>query len=381
MASFVMPSLKVDRRALLRGALAAGTTGLLPDEGLATAKPGSLDAIARSRGLRFGTAVSERQLANPELASLIAAECGIVGAENALKWKRLEPQQGRYQTADADSLARFAVRQHLQLRGHTFVWNQDNRIPTWMLANETSLAAEGAKGLIATMERHCDFVIRRYPQIASWDAVNEVIQVKDGAMRSSLFSRALGDRFIDLAFTMMREKAPRLQLVYNDYMSWDAKPEHRNGVLRMLEAALKRGVPIDALGIQSHIGNTLGRPIDELAWRRFLEQVEGMGLDIVITELDCSDRNIASQDPARRDAETAAFLKGYMDLTLSFSRVRQILAWSLSDYDSYMNRPGYPLERRRSDGLSLRGHFFDELCRPKLLAQAISDAILAAPIR
>ncbi|MFC0588209.1 hypothetical protein ACFFF7_02155 [Novosphingobium aquiterrae] len=36
-------------------------------------------------------------------------------------------------------------------------------------------------------------------------------------------------------------------------------------------------------GIHSHLGNTPGRPIDEPAWRNFLEQVEGMGLAILGT--------------------------------------------------------------------------------------------------
>ena len=89
-----------------------------------------------------------------------------------------------------------------------------------------------------------------------------------------------------------------------------------------------------------------------------------MGLDIILTELDCSDRNIDDPDPVRRDAETAAFTKGYLDLTLDFTNVKQIILWSLTDGTSYMNRPGYPDYKRRADGLALRGHPYDDRPSP-----------------
>ncbi|KTE39773.1 MULTISPECIES: endo-1,4-beta-xylanase [unclassified Sphingopyxis] len=341
----------------------------------------TLDAIAKRGGLRFGTAASFDQLRRADSRALIARECGVLTPENELKWKHLERVEGQYRTAEADAFYHFTDDEGMQLRGHTFVWSQDNRIPDWMLAKEAELARDGGKPLVALMQRHCDYLAKRYPAIASWDVVNEVVQLQDGALRSSLFLRILGERFIDTAFAMMRAALPGCQMVYNDYMSWDAKADHRDGVLRMLDGALGRGVKIDALGIQSHIGGTLGRPRDEKAWRHFLETVKGMGLQVLITELDCSDRNVAATDPATRDAETAAFAKGYLDLTLSFTNVKQVVAWSLTDFDSYLDRPGYPDERRRPDRLPMRGHPYDAEMKPKPLRTAIAAALAAAPDR
>lgn len=341
----------------------------------------ALDAIARGRGLRFGTALSFSQLQRADARALIARECGVLTAENEFKWKHLERAEGRYRDTEAEAIYRFALDGGKRMRGHTFVWSQDNRIPEWMLAREDELARKGGKALVALMQRHCNYLAKRFPAVTSWDAVNEVVQLQDGALRSSLFLRALGEGFIDIAFAMMRDAMPKCQMVYNDYMSWDAKPHHRDGVLRMLEGALKRGVKIDALGIQSHLGGSLGRKRDEAAWRRFLETVQGMGLDVLITELDCSDRNIVSQDPAVRDAEVAAFTKGYLDMTLSFTNVKQVVAWSLTDFDSYLNRQGYPEEKRRPDGLSMRGHPYDAEMRPRPLRGAIAAALAAAPQR
>jgi endo-1,4-beta-xylanase len=361
--------------------IATAASAALAAPGARAAGHETLDAIARRRGLRFGTALSFAQLQRADARAMIARECGVLTAENEFKWKHLERAEGSYRDAEAEAIYRFATGNGKQMRGHTFVWSQDNRIPEWMLAREAELARDGGKPLVALMQRHCDYLAKRFPAVTSWDAVNEVVQLQDGALRNSLFLRLLGEGFIDIAFAMMREAMPRCQMVYNDYMSWDAKPDHRDGVLRMLEGALKRGVKIDALGIQSHLGGSLGRKRDEAAWRHFLEAVQGMGLDVLITELDCSDRNVASQDPAARDAEIAAFTRGYLDLTLSFANVKQVVTWSLTEFDSYLNRGGYPGEKRRSDGLAMRGHPYDAEMRARPLREAIAAALAAAPMR
>src|SRR3546814_7794396 len=59
---------------------------------------------------------------------------------------------------------------------------------------------------------------------------------------------------VDLAFHAARAQAPEAELVYNDFMSWGAgSATHRAGVLRLLEGFRARGVPVDTLGIQSHL--------------------------------------------------------------------------------------------------------------------------------
>ena len=65
---------------------------------------------------------------------------------------------------------------------------------------------------------------------------------------------ATPEAVIDLAFHTAREQLPTGELVYNDYMSWEPDhANHCNAVLRLLEGFRRRNVPVDALGIQSHI--------------------------------------------------------------------------------------------------------------------------------
>lgn len=61
--------------------------------------------------------------------------------------------------------------------------------------------------------------------------------------------------------------------------------------------------------------------------------------------------------------------------------MKQVVAWSLTDFDSYLDRPGYPDERRRPDRLPMRGHPYDAEMKPKPLRTAIAVALAAAPDR
>lgn len=93
--------------------------------------------------------------------------------------------------------------------------------------------------------------------IESWDVVNEAVEPATGALRANALTQPFGDAvaLIEQAFHLAREHAPAAQLVYNDFMGWgDGDAKHRAGVLRLLAALRRREVPVQALGVQAHIG-------------------------------------------------------------------------------------------------------------------------------
>lgn len=370
------------RRTFLTSAATTVALSMLPTRSLSKQPIAtSLSDAAASRGIKFGSAVSADWLNDKNYTKLISHNCVLATAENAMKWKYLERKEGHYAAAKALAVIAFAERENLDTRGHCFVFNNDNRMPTWLV----EMAKEWDKGqkqkLTSRMWKHGAFLGRKFPHITSWDVVNEAIYPREGVIRDTLLSRILGERFIDVAFRIMKAKTPNAQLVYNETMGWEKSNKHRDAVLKLLERLLKRNVPIDALGIQSHIGNTLNKPRNEIEWRRFLEDVQSMGLYVILTELDCSDRNLTHADPYRRDIEVADFTKGYLDITLDFPNVREIVLWSIADKPSYMNRKGYPPYKRRTDSKALRGHPFDENWQPKPMYHAIMEALKSAPLR
>ena len=227
---------------------------------------------------------------------------------------------------------------------------------------------------------HVTTVCRHFGELpTSWDVVNETIDPATGAMRETVFTRVLGDRVIDITFHAARAVLPGTRLVYNDYMGWGAGDErHRAGVLRLLERLKRDGAPVDALGLQSHLGGESGlagpNAPQPQAWSAFLHEVTGLGLGLLVTELDV--RNPAPQPPAARDAADAAFVRDYLDLTLGFPQVSEVLCWGMVDRFSWLRH-----EAQRPGAPPVRPLPYDDTYRTKPMREAIAVALRAAPTR
>jgi endo-1,4-beta-xylanase len=372
---------KLSRRQALGSALAVAASGMAGRAG--AAPEGSLNALARAKGLRFGSAISAGQdggLANPDYAAILIAECGLLVPENEMKMYAVRPDAQTFDFSRADRIMAFAAEHGLAVRGHNLLWHNTKWLPKWVQAFD--FGSRPATAAEALLVEHITKVCRHFgDRIRSWDVVNETIDPATGEMRQTVFTRYLGDKVIDIAFHAARAALPDCQLVYNDYMEWEAgNDRHRAGVLTLLERLKRDGVPIDALGLQSHIGgdsdleSAAGRPQVE-AWRRFLSEATATGVDLLITEFDVNDRGFAA-DPVKRDAEVAAYGGEYLDVTLSFPQVRDVLAWGMVDRFSWLNH-----RSTRADGRPERPCPYDDQYRRKPLREAIARSLAAAPMR
>jgi endo-1,4-beta-xylanase len=236
------------------------------------------------------------------------------------------------------------------------------------------------------LRTHVQTVCRRYgKRIYSYDVVNEAVQPETGEIRATNVTSALGgDAFLDLMFHAARTEAPHAQLVYNDYMSWERNSEdetHIKGVLRLLEGFRKRGTPVDALGVQSHIRLLKKAPVADIVreserpWRRFLDEVVGMGYELIITEFDVNDR-MAPTGILPRDRIVADYARAYLDLMLGYPQLRDLLCWGMCDRYSWLN--GFD---PRGDRTRKRGTPYDASFRPKPLRHAIAASFAHARSR
>jgi endo-1,4-beta-xylanase len=354
---------------------------------MAAAAGPSLDALAKAKGLRFGSAIGAGPpgsltgpFNDPRYRELMIAECGVMVPENELKWYVLRPDAKRFDFQRADLLAKFAAEHGMGLRGHTLLWHKTEWFPAWVAKYD--FGPRPGTEVERMLVEHIRTVCARYPQVYSWDVVNETVDPDTGALRETPFSRHAGQKVLDIAFHTAREAAPHAQLVYNDYMSWEAGNEkHRAGVLRLLERFRKDNVPVDALGVQSHIGsgntdNSVGfNTAQEKPWRAFLNEVIGMGYDLTLTEFDVHDKNLPF-DVARRDRAVADLGRAYLDLMFSYDQTKELLCWGLSDRYSWLQ--GLWL---RADKKPKRPTPYDADFKPKPLRTAIADALRAAPAR
>jgi len=388
-----MTQTHIDRRRMLAGTAGAAAMALtgMPTLRAATQRPAdSLASAAEKAGCRFGSAfnalprgIESASYLNPGYAALLERDCNILVAENELKWAAIRPDVDRYDFTRFDGMMAYAQAQGTAMRGHTLLWHKAKWFPKWL--NTLDFGTRPASRAEDILVSHIRTVTARYAgQIVSYDVVNEAVVPETGALEKTVLSQAFGSEagLLDRAFHAAREHAPGIQLVYNDFMSWEPGQEaHRAGVLKLLEGFKARGTPVDALGVQSHIemysldpATGLG-PHDEKGFRAFLDEVTGMGYDLVITEFDVKD-NALPMDVARRDRGVAAYARAYLDLMLSYPQLKDVLCWGLNDKYSWLQ--GFS---PREDKAPLRCCPYDGEGRPKLLRQTIIDAFAARAAR
>jgi endo-1,4-beta-xylanase len=324
----------------------AAMPGLLRGKGLAKtidpplssiAGAGSLKAHAAARGLLTGCAVNANLFREDEgFRNLLAEQYNVVVPENCLKWNVLHPTAETYNFADADSLVAFAETHKMKVRGHNFVWHE--ALPGWFAG---TVNKDNAKKILVD---HIHTVGGRYKgKMHSWDVVNEAIWIPDGrpdGLRSSSpWFQLLGQEYLDLAFRTAREADPTALLTYNDYgieYDNDEGRKKRAAVLALLRRMKADKVPLDALGIQSHL-HAISKDGFDKGVRELIDGAKTLELQVFITELDVNDDAVATDDVAERDKIVAGVYRSYLTAALDGPEVKAVLTWGASDKNTWLN--------------------------------------------
>lgn len=341
--------------------------------------PAALNALAKSKGMRFGSTVSDGpkgSFNDANYARLIYTECGLVVPETELKWRALRPNSHSFDFRRFDHILEQSEAHGLAMRGHNLLWQRPQWMPEWVESyNFGARPASEAQRLLST---HIETICGRYRgRIMSYDVVNEAVLPEDGSLAQTALSRAIGSTavLLDLAFHTARSAAPGAQLVYNDYMSWETGNEtHRDGVLKLLEGFRRRAVPVDALGVQSHL-KYQAFP-QEKSWVKFIDEVMAMNYDILITEFDVNDQNLPA-GIEQRDRAVADYGRAYLDLMFHYPRLQDVLVWGMCDSASWLQH----FKPLREDGQAKRPCPYDANFSPKPLRDAIAASFAAAPAR
>jgi endo-1,4-beta-xylanase len=330
-----------------------------------------LRELALSRSILFGAAVSDPQLHRPDFTPLLLDQCSILVPENAMKWRLTHPEQDRFDFTQADFFINFAESNHLTARGHNLCWHEHN--PPWL---DAAITQQNAVSLLTT---HIETVVGHYKgRIHSWDVVNEAIDPthkNHHGLRNSLWLQNIGEDYVELAFRIAAETDPSALLTYNDYnIETDSHSQSakREAVLDMLRRFVKKGLPIQAIGLQSHLrtneGTSTFRGLD-----KFLKEIAKLNLQAFVTELDVDDQFMPA-DIAERDRLVANLYRSYLDVVLRHNCVKAVLTWCLSDRDSWLQ--GF---RPRPDHLPQRPLPFDADLNPKPAFFALRDALASRP--
>lgn len=342
----------------------------------AVAGNASLRNKAAAKGLIYG-AVAEYSFLSSDaaFAARFVQECAMLVPENQLKWKALRPSSDRFDFSKGDRMAEFARTHGMLFRGSSLVWKRG--LPSWF---EETVNSQNAEQVLLN---HIATVVGHYAgKVHSWSVVNEAIAAQQNKTNDRLskspWLELLGPDYIDIAFRAAAKADPKTLLVLNEYGIETDTPKHeakRIATLKLLERLKSNGTPVQALGIQSHLSvGEEGRP-QFTRLRSFLSEVASLGLKILITELDVSDKNLP-QDPVARDRIVAEVYEDYLSVVLEEPAVVAVINWGLSDRYTWLSE-----KRPREDSAPVRPLPFDAEMRPKLAYNAIARAFENAPVR
>ena len=341
--------MKISRREFVGRGVAVGAVAALGRRVVAQAGAAgvSIRAAGAGRGILAGCAVSVRALrSDAAYKKLLEEQVGIVVAEGEFKFGPLRPSPTTFFFDDADYLAAFAEENGMKLRGHNFVWHR--QLPKWF---DSYVTKENAKQVLV---KHIEVVGGRYAgKIHSWDVVNEAMQVSDGlpgGFRNSPWQKVLGGtgavpEYIEVAFRTARRVDPKALLVYNDYGiegEDEGSAKKRAAVMGLLREMQRKRIPLDALGVQSHIsavGKDGNVPVYGAGLMKMIAEVRKMGLKVLVTEMDVNDRYVAAESGAEGCGGGADVWELLGDGAQD-SAVIAVLTWGITDKYTWLNRGG-----------------------------------------
>lgn len=348
---------------ILAAACAGGTTQ--------TKEIGLKDVVGNK--FLVGAALNVRQSSGADTSSLkiVKRHFNSIVAENCMKSEEIQPREGEFFFDEADKFVNFGIENNMSIIGHCLIWH--SQCPDWFFTDDkgNNVSPEILRQRIKT---HISTVVGRYKgKIKGWDVVNEAI-VEDGSYRKSKFYEILGEEFIPLAFQYAHEADPDAELYYNDY-GMNVKGR-REGVVKLIRSLKEKGLRIDAVGMQGHMG------MDYPDIKEFEESMLAFaaeGVKVMITEWDMSALPTARQSAnisdtvafrkslnpypdALPDSVNTAWNKRMDEFFTLFEKhsdiVTRVTAWGVSDGDSWKN--DFPVRGRKDYPL-----LFDRNYQPK----------------
>jgi len=302
------------RRSLLRAALplliaALAGAGATVVTSAPAGAASTLGASAAEKGRYFGAAVAGGKLGDATYTGILDREFNAVTAENEMKWDATEPSRGGFNYSRGDQIVNRAQSHGQKVRGHTLLWHAQQ--PGWV-------ANLSGGDLRNAMTNHVTQVASHYRgKVFAWDVVNEAFADDGrGSRRDSNLQRT-GNDWIEVAFRTARAADPDVKLCYNDYNT-DGVNAKSTAIYNMVADFKARGVPIDCVGFQSHLTNSVAGD-----YQANLQRFANLGVDVQITELDIAGSNQANV---------------YSTVTkacLAVSRCTGITVWGIRDSDSW----------------------------------------------
>lgn len=331
--------------------------------GPAPPRPAQVPLLRDLAAFPIGAEVVTDTFSDPVFDRLARTQFSQITTGYELKMEYVLQPDGSMRFEGGDRIAAFCRDNRQTLHCHTLVWYHED--PAYFRAVDGDPAAFGAR-----YDRYIRTLVGRYAGRArGWDVVNEPVNEDGEGLRESLWTRNLGqEEYFIRAFEQAQAADPHAVLFVNEY-NLESRPAKRATFLNLIEAMLKRGVPIGGIGNQSHLVADL--PPGQITTA--MADIASLGLPIHVSEFDCSLQTGPLDFRSRQQKELAqARLYGEaMQAFLSLpSRQRYAFTfWGVRDSDSWLRLPSY------SKDLTDAPLPFDDAGQPKATFWALVDGL------
>jgi endo-1,4-beta-xylanase len=339
----------------------AGSGGAATSTNVCTV-PATLEEAGACNNVLVGAALASSRLGEAAYATA-AREHNYATPENEMKWDTVQGSSGQFNFGPGDQIVNFAEQNELAVKGHTLVWH--SQLPAWV----NNLTSESA--VRSAMLGHIETVMEHFKgKVVAWDVVNEALDVdtKDTGngnprFRDTVFYRYLGEGYIDEAFHKAHEVDPDVKLFYNDFGA-DGLNDKSDMMYELVSGMLERGVPIDGVGLQMHIGKPNPSPTVEEVDANIRRLAE-LGLEVQISELDINGCDGFS------DEEQEALYYGIVAACVKYPLCTAVTMWGITDKYSWVNN----FNESGCNGQSARALLWDDNYQKKGSYESVMQAL------
>jgi endo-1,4-beta-xylanase len=292
----------------------------------ASATVPSLREQAKKAGILIGSgAVNPNYLDDPQFARTLAQQFNSLSPENELKWSFVQPERGAFDFSKLDRLVAFAGKNKMTVKGHGLITPTCCN-PEWLQQIEDPVV------LRAEISKHFKAIMTRYAgKMDRWDVATEVFSTFGGTgLVDNHFLRVLGPDYLDEVFRIAHAASPKAKLFLNESLV-EYYPAKRQELFALVSDMVARGVPIDGVGLETHI--TLAAPEPGVI-TEIVKSYKALGLDVAITEMD------VHMNPEPNHDRDQGRIYGAVVAEALAAGVRDISFWGFTDKYHYTWLPG-----------------------------------------
>lgn len=310
----------------------------------------SVIALKDMASFPIGMSIQSNNITNKtKYSKTLQKDFNSLSAEWEMKMKPIYKGPNQYGFSGGDAIVNYAKENGFRVHGHALIWHES--IPIWL--NNFSGSDEEFEDLI---ESYIKTTVTHFAEektmingqevsvVESWDVVNEAFT--DGA-ENAVFRQRMGEGYVAKCFTWAREADPNAKLFYNDYnLEFDYNKV--NQVIGMIDDFRSKGIPVDGIGLQTHINITFPpKERFEACLNLLLEKdvlIHFSEIDMTVNrEKDISeltyDRAIEQEKKYKEITELYQTIPKEKQFGMTFWGMRDVESWLLNFYNNHLEFP------------------------------------------